>query len=160
MKNLALAMTLIATAGSASAFWNDADSNTSGYGNGDFVGQTQGRGAANGKFSMSIKAKGSADMAGNGVFDGNNGSYAGAYGDRSYYYNNSNNANGNFYNDGRVNTATSGAGSATGDFEFTMNAEGSANGNMSADGKSNTGVYGQGYRQPYYGYAPYHSNIQ
>jgi hypothetical protein len=158
MKNLALAITLIATAGSASAFFNNADSNTSGYGNGDFAGQTQGHGAANGKFSMSIKGKGSADMAGNGVFDGNNGSYAGAYGEDAGYY--SSNTNGNFYNDGRVNTATSGAGSATGDFEFTVNAEGSANGNMSADADSNTGVYGQGYRQPYYGYAPYYSNAQ
>jgi len=158
MKNLALAITLIATAGSASAFFNNADSNTSGYGNGDFAGQTQGRGAANGKFSMSIKGKGSADMAGNGVFDGNNGSYAGAYGEDARYY--SSNTNGNFYNDGRFNTATSGAGSATGDFEMTVNAEGSANGNMSADANSNTGVYGQGYRQPYYGYAPYYSNAQ
>jgi hypothetical protein len=158
MKNLALAITLIATAGSASAFWNDADSNTSAYGNGDFVGQTQGRGAATGKFTMTIKAKGSADMAGNGVVDGNNGSYAGAYGEDGHYY--GSNTNGNFYNDGRFNTATSGAGSATGDFEMTVNAEGSANGNMSADANSNTGVYGQGYRQPYYGYAPYYSNVQ
>jgi len=156
MKNLALAITLIATAGSASAFFNDSNSNTSGYGNGDFAGQGQGRAAGHGKFTMTIKAKGSADMAGNSNFDGRDGFYGAGYGEDGY----NSATNGNFWNDGNVVANTSGAGSATGDFEMTVNAEGSADGNLSADANSNTGVYGQGYSQPYYGYAPYYSNAQ
>ena len=65
---------------------------------------------------------------------------------------------------GYVDTTNYGYGSAVsaarGKFSMTINAEGSANmdGNGSFTGEN--GMYGNGYRQPYYGYAPYYSIAQ
>jgi len=65
---------------------------------------------------------------------------------------------------GYVDTTNYGYGNgnaaATGKFSMTINAEGSANMDGSASATGDNGFYGAGYRQPYYGYAPYYSNAQ
>jgi hypothetical protein len=62
---------------------------------------------------------------------------------------------------GYVDTTNTGFGNgnaaATGKFSMTINAEGSANMDGTTSVAGDNGFYGSGYRQPYYGYAPYYA---
>jgi len=73
------------------------------------------------------------------------------------FFGNDGDSNFNTYGDGANNFASSGAGEAKGKFSMSINAEGSADMAGNAVNDTNTGFYGAGYRQPYYGYAPYYN---
>ena len=158
MKNLALAITLIATAGSASAFFND-NGNTNGYvgnvNNGEFVGNGTGRGEAD--FTMSVEAEGKTygSFAGNGDTNGN------FYGNG---YASDRNEDGSVNSGADHNGAADLAGNGAGEGKFKMTIGFKARGDMNADTKAvadtSTNGYGYGYSSPYYGYAPYNSEIK
>ena len=67
-----------------------------------------------------------------------------------------NDSNVNGYGSHDMAGFTNGNASGTGKFSMSIHAEGSAKMDGNASGASNTGLYGQGYRTPYYGYAPYY----
>jgi len=75
------------------------------------------------------------------------------------FFGNDGDSNFNGYTDNNVHGYTNGEARGTGKFSMTINAEGSADMNGSAAGTGDNGMYGAGYRQPYYGYAPYYAPI-
>jgi len=156
MKNV-IAIAAILASSSSFAFFSD-NSDTNGYvghnGDAEFVGMGTGRGEAD--FTMEVEAEGKTygSFAGDGKHNGN--FYGNGYGE---------DARDNGYVGTGTDSATNAdlAGNGAGEGKFAMKIGFKARGQMDADtkAKGNTSAngYGYGYQSPYYGSAPYYTNV-
>ena len=78
----------------------------------------------------------------------------------AFAFGNDADSNVNGYTDTTAAGFGNGNASGTGKFSIAINAEGSAKMDGTSHFAGDNGFYGAGYRQPYYGYAPYYSNAQ